>query len=75
MTDKLLTQIADSADVIVNGYAFTNTDTVVRVLNLNNPDSAAVIDSSGEIIETSMDDIEQRIVLGYFQTNSKYMVD
>ncbi len=29
--------IADKADVIVNGYAFTKEDDFIRVLNLNCP--------------------------------------
>ena len=32
--------IADNADLIVNGYAFTKCDTGYRVLNINNPQKA-----------------------------------
>lgn len=35
-------EIADNADVIVNGYAFTKSDLGYRVLNLNKPTKAAV---------------------------------
>ncbi|MCD8013597.1 MAG: hypothetical protein LUG99_10550 [Lachnospiraceae bacterium] len=35
MTD--IKEIADNADVIVNGYAFTKCDLGYRVLNLNRP--------------------------------------
>lgn len=75
MTEELIKQVADGADVIVNGYAFTNADEVTRVLNLENPTHAVVIDANGEVVETSMDDIEQSIVLGYFQKSLKYMGD
>ena len=35
-------QVADAADMIVNGYAFTRCTEGYRVLNLNRPDRAAV---------------------------------
>ena len=38
-------EIADNADMIVNGYAFTKCDGNIRVLNLNNVESAAVINA------------------------------
>ena len=72
MTSKLQA-IADNADVIVNGYAFTKADDRIFVLNLNKPDRAAVLRSSGEVLETSMDDIELSIVTEYLQRNLKYM--
>ena len=72
MTSKLQA-IADNADVIVNGYAFTKSDDRIFVLNLNKPDRAAVLRSSGEVLETSMDDIELSIVTEYLQCNLKYM--
>ena len=72
MTSKLQA-IADNADVIVNGYAFAKSDDRIFVLNLNKPDRAAVLRSSGEVLETSMDDIELSIVTEYLQRNLKYM--
>ena len=57
-------QVADNADVIVNGYAFTAEGEIVRVLNLNNTDSAVVINAKGEVVETTMNDVELDIVLG-----------
>ena len=72
MTSKLQA-IADNADVIVNGYAFTKSDDRIFVLNLNKPDRVAVLRSSGEVLETSMDDIELSIVTEYLQRNLKYM--
>ena len=69
MTD--LKKTADSADMIINGYAFTKRDDIVRVLNLNSSGSATVINSDGEVIETSMDDVELNIVLGYYRRNAR----
>ena len=57
--------IADKADIIVNGYAFTCVGNCIHVLNLNCPDKAVVFSSDGEVLETTMDDIENssRIII------------
>ena len=67
--------IADNADFIVNGYAFTRVDDRIQVLNLNSPDKAVVFNVDGEMLETTMDDIELSIVSRYLQQNLKYMED
>ena len=66
-------KVADAADMILNGYAFTRSEGTIRVLNLNRPDCAAVLSNAGEVIETSMDDIELKIVTDYLQRNVKFM--
>ncbi len=66
-------EVADKADVIVNGYAFTKCDLGYRVLNLNRPSKAAVFSKEGEMLETSMDDIELRIASNYLEQNRKFM--
>lgn len=65
--------IADKADVIINGYAFTQEDDRIRVLNLNRPNKAVVFGRDGEVLETTMDDIELSIASRYLQQNLKYM--
>ena len=67
--------IADNADIIVNGYAFTYEGDRIYVLNLNRPDKAVVFISTGEVLETTMDDIELSIARRYLQQNKKYMED
>ena len=67
--------IADKANFIVNGYAFTRMDDRIQVLNLNSPDKAVEFDADGEVLETTMDDIELSIVSRYLQQNLKYMED
>ena len=67
--------IADKADIIINGYAFTRIDDRIHVLNLNCPNKAVVFNAEGEMIETTMDDIELSIVSRYLQQNLKYMED
>lgn len=65
-------KIADGADMIINGYAFTNDNGWIRVLNLNCPNHAAVI-YDGKVVETNMDDIEKQIVVDYYQNNKGFM--
>lgn len=40
---------------------------------MNRPDRAALIRKTGEVLETSMDDIELDIILDYYRRNEKYM--
>lgn len=68
-------EIADNADIIVNGYSFTKENAFIRVLNLNNTEKAAVFSLNCELLETTMDDIELDIVIEYLQKNLKYMED
>lgn len=65
-------KIADNADMIINGYAFTKNAEQIRVLNLNCLNHAAVIYNE-KIIETNMDDIENAIVLDYYENNKAFM--
>ena len=71
MTD--IKQIADQADMIVNGYAFTKCPDGFRILNLNYPEKALKLSEDGEVLETSMDDIEIHIVKGYLTRNRRFM--
>lgn len=67
--------IADKANMIINGYAYTREGSRIHVLNLNSSDKAVVFSAEGEVLETTMDDIEISIVQRYFQKNLKYMED
>lgn len=73
MTKSTVLSVADAADMIVNGYAFTCNPKGFRVLNLNQPDKAAVFSKGGEVLETSMDDIELQIALDYFIANRQFL--
>ena len=66
-------KIADEANLIVNGYAFSKGKDLLRVLNLNRPDSACVLALDGSVLETTMDDIELSIVQDYYTRNRKYL--
>ena len=66
-------EIADREDMIVNGYAFTRENRKILVLNLNNLDKALVLSEDGRVLQTTMDDIEIRIVLDYWDNDRKFM--
>ena len=66
-------EIADNADMIINGYAFTKDTESIRVLNLNNRAKAVCLDKNGKVLETSMDDIEIGIVKQYYGKNVALM--
>ena len=66
-------EIAASASVIVNGYALQKIEKGIRVVNIHKPTHAAVFSDSGELLETSMDDIELRIAKTYYEKGLTYM--
>lgn len=66
-------KMAQDADFIVNGYSFFCENGMVRVLNLNNTTRAAVLNMSGDVLETSMDDIEISIVQAYWEKNKQFV--
>lgn len=67
--------VAEEANMIINGYAFTKDNGNIRVLNLNNPEMAIVFDEDCKVIETSMSDIEIQIVKDYLSNNIEFMED
>lgn len=68
-------KVADAANIVVNGYAFTRKGNQIHVLNLNRPVSACVLSADGDVLETSMDDIEISIVQDYYARNRDFMED
>ena len=65
-------EIADRADMIVNGFAFTKDGEYIRVVNLDNRRHTATI-LDDEIIETDMDPIEAQITVDYYINNKRFM--
>lgn len=68
-------EVADRADMIIHGYAFTKEADFIKVLNLNNPEKAVMIDKTGDVLETSMDDIEIQVVKRYWDKNKELLED
>ncbi len=75
MSDSEIKTVADTADMIVCGYAFTKCDLGFRVLNLHDTNKAVVISDEGEVLETSMNDIEISIVKKYYNRNKELLGD
>ena len=74
MPQNELQAIADKADIIVSGYAFTMDDNrFVHILNLENPDCAMMVSLDGDLLATNMDAIEQKIVLGLCEKNLQFL--
>ena len=76
MTDQEVLAVAENAKFVVCGYAFTETENgLVRILNLNHPHFAMVVNKDCEMIATNMDPIEQKIVLDLCKRNMQFMED
>ena len=73
MSEQELIAIANAANMIVQGYAFTKKDDNISILNLNKPGHAMIIDQHGKMLESSMDAIEQTIVLNIWKNDSEFM--
>ena len=74
MSNDELIRLRDEADMIVSGYAFSRTaEGNIRVLDLNEPHHALMMSPKSEVYETTMDDIELSIVMGFWERNGKYM--
>ena len=73
MPEEMLREIADKADMIIRGYAFTREDEWIRVFNLNDRESSLVMLPDGTMLETNMDEIEQALVMDIWGKNAKYM--
>ncbi len=75
MSEEKIREIADKADMIIKGYAFTRNDEgLIQVINLGDTDSAMIITADGEMAATNMDEIETALVLDIWKRDSKYMV-
>lgn len=74
MPDSLIQSIADHADMIIAGYSFTAMENgFIRVLNLEKPEEACVLDKDGEMIETTMNDFVLALVQAYYTNNREFM--
>lgn len=74
MSADEIRSICSNADMIVCGYAFTRKeDSNIMILQLQMPHHALVMSKDGDILETTMDDVELDIVFGYWLKNKKYM--
>ena len=74
MSEELLKEIADRANMIIAGFSYTKReDGNITVLNLDKPDEASVLDVEGEMIETTMDDTTLCMAQAYYLKNKEFM--
>ena len=65
-------EVADAADMVINGYAYTRINDNIRVLNLRTG-KAAIITSAHEVSETNMDDMDIGVAMQYLIENEQFM--
>ena len=72
MAEVQAREIADTASVIVNGYAMLRDGSNIRIVNLNSG-HVTICSEDEKILETSMDDIEATIALDRLRANRQFM--
>ena len=73
MGEEKAIEIAEAADLVLNGYAVTRDGENFKVVNLH-PGRAAYIMASGELSETNMDEVESEIACRIVNENRRYIV-
>lgn len=68
-------EIADAASTIIDGYAMEFLENGARITNLHQLDHVTFVSPKGEVLETTMDDIELSIVMKYYQSAVAYAED
>ena len=72
MTEEKALAIAESSDLVLNGYAVTRDGENFRVINLKTGKAAYVM-GSGALSETNMDEVESAIAVRIVSENRKYI--
>ena len=72
MSEAKASEIAESADLILNGYAVTMDGENFKVINLRTGKTSYIL-SSGELSETNMDDVEAEIAVRIVRENRRYI--
>lgn len=72
MPETKMKEIADAADMVVNGYAYTCIGDNIRVLNLRTG-KAALVTLGHEVSETNMDDMDLGVAMRYLIENEQFM--
>lgn len=68
-------EIADAASLIIDGYAMETLDNGTRITNLHKLDHVAFLSPRGEVLETTMDDIELHIAMKHYEKARAYLED
>ena len=73
MGEEKAIEIAEAADLVLNGYAVTRDGENFKVVNLHTG-RAAYIMASGDLSETNMDEVESEIACRIVNENRRYIV-
>ena len=73
MGEEKAIEIAEAADLVLNGYAVTRDGENFKVVNLHTG-RAAYIMASGDLSETNMDEVESEIACRIVSENRRYIV-
>ena len=73
MGEEKAIEIAEAANLVLNGYAVTRDGENFKVVNLHTG-KAAYIMASGELSETNMDEVESAIACRIVSENRRYIV-
>ena len=65
-------QIAERADMIVAGYAYTLLEDYIEVTDLENPEKRAIIQGD-DVVESLMSDEEDDLILMYYRRNKSIL--
>lgn len=68
-------EIADAASTIIDGYGMEFLENGVRITNLHQLDHVTFVSPRGEVLETTMDDIELSIAMKYYGRAMAYAED
>lgn len=72
MPKSLAAKIADSAELIVGGFAMMKHELGIRIVNLNSG-NALIVSNDYNVLETSMEDLEVEVAIGYLKTNRSFL--
>lgn len=72
MSEEMAMEIAEAANLVLNGYAVTRDGENFRVINLKTG-KAAYIMASGALSETNMDEVEADIAVRIVNENRRYI--
>ena len=72
MSEEKAIEIAETADLVLNGYAVTRDGENFKVVNLHTGKAAYVM-GSGALSETNMDEVESEIACRIVNENRRYI--
>ena len=70
--DMDVKKILDDAIIVVNGFAFNKCDLGYAIFNARTKHTV-ILSTNGEVLATSMDDIELEIAKKYFEEDKEFL--